>query len=151
MSLEIQLNPLHVVIGEIQTLVACMRLNSRWATRSSLTAHAPLLQAFKDLRVTLESTERLNAVSPTVYLKPFLDVIQSDETSGPITGVALASLQKVRPPRAPLPIHNRERRRGRREEEERKGTKNCFFFLFFSRFFLQLTTLPSRFSLCRRS
>jgi hypothetical protein len=35
-SIHIQLNPLHVVIGEIQTLVAAMRLNSRWASRTTL-------------------------------------------------------------------------------------------------------------------
>ena len=33
---HIQLNPLHIVIGEIQNVVSTMRLQSRWASRQQL-------------------------------------------------------------------------------------------------------------------
>jgi hypothetical protein len=39
MSSAVQLNPLHIVIGEIQNVVSAMRLNSRWASRSTLVTY----------------------------------------------------------------------------------------------------------------
>lgn len=36
----------------------------------------------------------LKHLSPNTFLDPFLDVIRSDETSGPVTGQALASVGK---------------------------------------------------------
>jgi brefeldin A-resistance guanine nucleotide exchange factor 1 len=36
-----------------------------------------------------------SVVDPMKYLEPFLDVISSPETSGPITGVALTSLCRM--------------------------------------------------------
>ncbi len=35
------------------------------------------------------------SVEPLTYLEPFLDVIRSPETSGPITGVALTSVKRL--------------------------------------------------------
>ena len=34
-------------------------------------------------------------MKPLTYLEPFLEVIQSPETSGPITGVALTSVRRL--------------------------------------------------------
>ena len=36
----------------------------------------------------------LGAIEPNVFLGPFLDVIRSDDTTGPITGLALSSVNK---------------------------------------------------------
>ena len=33
-------------------------------------------------------------MDPNVFLSPFLEVIRSEDTSGPITGIALTSLSK---------------------------------------------------------
>ncbi|KAL6052037.1 G-box binding factor [Balamuthia mandrillaris] len=88
---------LHVVIGELQNVVARMRLNSRWASSASRLmsySEGPLLQGFKALRNTLSQVEDLTEMDPLTYLKPFLGVIRSEETSGPITGVALSSINK---------------------------------------------------------
>ena len=35
------------------------------------------------------------SVEPLTYLDPFLEVIRSPETSGPITGVALTSVRRL--------------------------------------------------------
>jgi hypothetical protein len=45
-------------------------------------------------RVSLRFASDLAALEPLAYLKPFLGVIRSEETSGPITGVALSSVNK---------------------------------------------------------
>lgn len=87
---------MHIVIGEIENVVAAMRLNSRWGSGPRLVSQpeSPLLQGFKTLRATLSTTHDLAALEPLAYLKPFLGVIRSEETSGPITGVALSSVNK---------------------------------------------------------
>ena len=36
----------------------------------------------------------LNEISPNEVLGPFLEVIRSEETTGPITGMALGSINK---------------------------------------------------------
>jgi brefeldin A-resistance guanine nucleotide exchange factor 1 len=38
--------------------------------------------------------EDLNEIDPSTYLAPFLEVIKSEETSGPVTGMALTSVNK---------------------------------------------------------
>lgn len=42
----------------------------------------------------MTSCPDLTQLDPDVYLKPFLDVIKSEDTTGPITGVALSSVHK---------------------------------------------------------
>ncbi len=54
----------------------------------------PLLQGFKKLMVTLGNAKDLRQIDTLVYVEPFLEVIRSEETSGPITGVALSSVHK---------------------------------------------------------
>lgn len=54
---------------------------------------SPLLRGFKNLYMTLGNIQT-TTVDPLTYVEPFLDVIRSDETSGPITGVALSSVHK---------------------------------------------------------
>jgi len=36
-----------------------------------------------------------HSINPSMYLQPFLDVIRSDETGAPITGVALSAVHKI--------------------------------------------------------
>jgi brefeldin A-resistance guanine nucleotide exchange factor 1 len=55
---------------------------------------SPLLQGFKKLMVTLGGSKDLRQMDTVIYVEPFLEVIRSEETSGPITGVALSSMHK---------------------------------------------------------
>lgn len=40
------------------------------------------------------SLTELSEIEPNVFLRPFLEVIRSEDTTGPITGLALTSVNK---------------------------------------------------------
>ena len=54
----------------------------------------PILQNFAQLKNALFKCEELSTLDPNVFLSPFLEVIRSEDTSGPITGIALTSISK---------------------------------------------------------
>ncbi|VFQ96946.1 unnamed protein product [Cuscuta campestris] len=87
-----------MVNSEIGAVLAVMRRNVRWgiqyASSDDQLEHS-LIQSFKELRKKIFSWQhQWNVVDPLVYLQPFLDVVQSDETGAPITGVALSAIYK---------------------------------------------------------
>lgn len=88
-----------MVNSEIGAVLAVMRRNVRWgyhymADEDQL--EHPLIKSFKEIRKKVFSWQhQWHTINPVVYLQPFLDVIQSDETSAPITGVALSSIYKL--------------------------------------------------------
>lgn len=87
-----------MVNSEIGAVLAVMRRNVRWgvlyADDDQLEHY--LIHSFKELRKKIFSWQhQWHSIDPVVYLKPFLDVIQSDETGAPITGVALSSVYKI--------------------------------------------------------
>ncbi|XP_076942827.1 ARF guanine-nucleotide exchange factor GNOM-like [Bidens hawaiensis] len=87
-----------MVNSEIGAVLAVMRRNVRWgvhyATDEDQLDH-PLIKSFKEIRKQVFSWQhKWHTIDPVAYLQPFLDVIQSDETSAPITGVALSSIYK---------------------------------------------------------
>ncbi|KAI3713152.1 hypothetical protein L1987_71725 [Smallanthus sonchifolius] len=88
-----------MVNSEIGAVLAVMRRNVRWGfhyTTDEDQLDHPLIKYFKDIRKQVFSWQhQWHTISPVVYLQPFLDVIQSDETSAPITGVALSSIYKL--------------------------------------------------------
>ncbi|XP_057463258.1 ARF guanine-nucleotide exchange factor GNOM-like [Actinidia eriantha] len=88
-----------MVNSEIGAVLAVMRRNVRWGVRymeDDDHAEHSLIQSFKELRKQIFSWEnRWHNVSPVLYLQPFLDVIKSEETSAPITGVALSAVYKI--------------------------------------------------------
>ncbi|GFY82966.1 sec7 domain-containing protein [Actinidia rufa] len=88
-----------MVNSEIGAVLAVMRRNVRWGVRYMADddhAEHSLIQSFKELRKQIFSWEnRWHNVSPVLYLQPFLDVIKSEETSAPITGVALSAVHKI--------------------------------------------------------
>lgn len=88
-----------MVNSEIGAVLAVMRRNVRWGVRymadDDHLEHS-LIQSFKELRKQIFSWQnRWHTINPVLYLQPFLDVIQSDETGAPITGVALSAIYKV--------------------------------------------------------
>lgn len=44
--------------------------------------------------VCFPSSSELSDVEPNVFLRPFLEVVRSEDTTGPITGLALTSVNK---------------------------------------------------------
>eukprot|EP00211_Chloroparvula_japonica_P000578 CAMPEP_0119128316 /NCGR_PEP_ID=MMETSP1310-20130426/6523_1 /TAXON_ID=464262 /ORGANISM="Genus nov. species nov., Strain RCC2339" /LENGTH=1743 /DNA_ID=CAMNT_0007118647 /DNA_START=195 /DNA_END=5422 /DNA_ORIENTATION=- len=96
---------LQVVAGEVQTIVAAMCICSPTAISSygADTSQGPsarhgdvsshLLKSFALLRATLENPSSAE-MDPMIFLRPFLEVVRTDEASGPITSIALSSLHK---------------------------------------------------------
>ena len=84
--------------GSISSTVALMRRNAKFSPGYGAgggSEQDPLLQGFRTLRRQLYTWRDWHAVAPLEYLAPFLAVVRSDETSGPITGAALAALYAV--------------------------------------------------------
>eukprot|EP00041_Stephanoeca_diplocostata_P037714 m.1438472 g.1438472 ORF g.1438472 m.1438472 type:complete len:1564 (+) comp25091_c1_seq3:265-4956(+) len=86
-------NSVYVIQGEMSMVVSCMRRNARWAA-SEREEQDPLLQSFSTLRQNLATIEDLDDVDVDVFLGPFLAVVRSEATTGPITAVALSSINK---------------------------------------------------------
>lgn len=53
-----------------------------------------LMKQMVELKATLNHIEDLRLVEPMVFLSPFLDIIKSEETTGPITSLALSTINK---------------------------------------------------------
>ncbi|KAF2313589.1 hypothetical protein GH714_012310 [Hevea brasiliensis] len=88
-----------MVNSEIGAVLAVMRRNVRWGIRyvadDDQLEHS-LIHSLKELRKQIFSWQhKWHNIDPAIYLQPFLDVIQSDETGAPITGVALSSVHKI--------------------------------------------------------
>ncbi|RDX67027.1 ARF guanine-nucleotide exchange factor GNOM, partial [Mucuna pruriens] len=88
-----------MINSEIGAVLAVMRRNVRWGGRymsgDDQVEHA-LIQSLKSLKRQVFSWKHpWHAINPALYLQPFLDVIRSDDTGAPITGVALSSVYKI--------------------------------------------------------
>ncbi|XP_053692933.1 Golgi-specific brefeldin A-resistance guanine nucleotide exchange factor 1 [Sabethes cyaneus] len=88
-------NGIFVVRGEMSTLTTAMRRGSRWSSNSYQDDEKDvLLKNFHDLKEKLLQVEDLRLVEPGVFLGPFLEVIRSEETTGPVTSLALSAVNK---------------------------------------------------------
>lgn len=87
-----------IVNSEIGAVLAVMRRNVRWGVHYAADdeqVEHPLILAFKELRKQIFLWQhKWHSIDPVAYLQPFLDVIKSDETGAPITGVSLSSVYK---------------------------------------------------------
>ncbi|XP_056290825.1 Golgi-specific brefeldin A-resistance guanine nucleotide exchange factor 1 isoform X1 [Pseudoliparis swirei] len=86
---------IYIIQGEIGTVVGAIKRNSRWNTHTLLDEEQdPLLNSFGHLKELLNHIQELSDVEPNVFLRPFLEVVRSEDTTGPITGLALTSVNK---------------------------------------------------------
>uniref|UniRef100_A0A8C8RJI7 Golgi-specific brefeldin A-resistance guanine nucleotide exchange factor 1 n=1 Tax=Pelusios castaneus TaxID=367368 RepID=A0A8C8RJI7_9SAUR len=86
---------IYIVQGEINTVVGAIKRNARWNTHTHLDEERdPLLHSFSHLKEVLNNIRELSEIEPNVFLRPFLEVIRSEDTTGPITGLALTSVNK---------------------------------------------------------
>ncbi|XP_051936950.1 Golgi-specific brefeldin A-resistance guanine nucleotide exchange factor 1 isoform X3 [Hippocampus zosterae] len=86
---------IYIVQGEISAVVGAIKRNSRWNTHTPLDEEQdPLLNSFGHLKEILSQIKELSDVEPNVFLRPFLEVVRSEDTTGPITGLALTSVNK---------------------------------------------------------
>ncbi|VDM39517.1 unnamed protein product [Toxocara canis] len=104
-------NGLYIVQGESNSVAALLKKAHRgWPHHQqpihlgSLDETDPLLRNFADLRDVLNSVcffsiakqevNDLCDMNPDTFLSPFLDVIRSEQTNGPVTAQALSSVAK---------------------------------------------------------
>ncbi|XP_033250514.1 Golgi-specific brefeldin A-resistance guanine nucleotide exchange factor 1-like [Drosophila miranda] len=87
-------NGIYVVRGEMATLMTAMRRGTRWNATAYVDDEDSLLKLFIDLKQDLNRTEDLRLIEPKVFLSPFLEVIRTADTTGPLTSLALASVNK---------------------------------------------------------
>nr|XP_057912253.1 Golgi-specific brefeldin A-resistance guanine nucleotide exchange factor 1 isoform X2 [Doryrhamphus excisus] len=86
---------IYIVQGDITSVVGAIKRNSRWNTHTHLDEEQdPLLNSFGHLKEILCNIKELSDVEPNVFLRPFLEVVRSEDTTGPITGLALTSVNK---------------------------------------------------------
>ncbi|CAG8573531.1 12884_t:CDS:10, partial [Cetraspora pellucida] len=108
-----------MIHAEIISVTSAMRKNSRWSGmsvsglnmgglgmsmglrgRSSVAEigyrnqESPLLSGFATLRSQLSSISKDTGIDALILLEPFLEVIRSGDTNGPITASALGSVEK---------------------------------------------------------
>ncbi|KOB76027.1 Uncharacterized protein OBRU01_06368 [Operophtera brumata] len=88
-------NGIFVVQGEMNILVTAMRRSTRWGSHSFLNEeYDVLMRTFQDLKTILNQVDDLRLLDPATYLSPFLEVIRSKETTGPVTSLALSAINK---------------------------------------------------------
>ncbi|XP_065333294.1 Golgi-specific brefeldin A-resistance guanine nucleotide exchange factor 1 isoform X2 [Cloeon dipterum] len=89
-------NGIYVVQGEISTLLTAMRRGVRWSSHSYVDEEQDaLMRSFTDLKDVLNQIGDLRELDPNHFLGPFLEVIRSEETTGPVTSLALSAVNKL--------------------------------------------------------
>ncbi|CAH0564253.1 unnamed protein product [Brassicogethes aeneus] len=84
-----------VVKGEISILMTAMRRGARWSAHSYQDEDMDgLLKNLQDLKDVLNKLDDLKLVEPNLYLSPFLEIIRSEDTTGPVTSLALSAINK---------------------------------------------------------
>ncbi|CAF3886360.1 unnamed protein product [Adineta steineri] len=86
-------NAIYIILGEIQALTSSKKNNNRWSTTHSY-EESPEINSFQKLKTTLNSISDLQDIDSLTFLTPFLDIIRSDEISGPMTCLALNAVNK---------------------------------------------------------
>jgi len=53
------------------------------------------MKGLNTLKEVLNEPRDLSQLEPTVFLTPFLKIIRSEETTGPVTSLALSTVNKI--------------------------------------------------------
>lgn len=119
-AFTVEIPPANLIYAEILAVTSAMRKNQRWAASSfsyypsgsnnnlsnsigsrnrggnapKAGSNAGLMSGFMALKMELRETKDVSKLDALVLLHPFLEVVRSPETSGPITATALASIDK---------------------------------------------------------
>ncbi|XP_039279024.1 Golgi-specific brefeldin A-resistance guanine nucleotide exchange factor 1 isoform X3 [Nilaparvata lugens] len=87
-------NGIYVVQGEMAILLTAMKRGARWSQLHQDEENDILVRNFSDLKEVLNQIGDLRELEPIHFLGPFLEVIRSEETTGPVTTLALTSIIK---------------------------------------------------------
>ncbi|XP_054008393.1 Golgi-specific brefeldin A-resistance guanine nucleotide exchange factor 1 [Hylaeus anthracinus] len=87
---------LYVVEGEVCLLLTAMRRGARWSSHSHQDDDQDtLMKGLTTLKEALHEAKDLSQLEPGVFLAPFLEIIRSEETTGPVTSLALSAVNKM--------------------------------------------------------
>ncbi|XP_018046916.1 PREDICTED: Golgi-specific brefeldin A-resistance guanine nucleotide exchange factor 1 [Atta colombica] len=87
---------LFVVEDEVCLLVTAMRRGARWSSHSHQDDDQDtLMKGLSTLKEVLNEHRDLSQLEPAVFLTPFLEIIRSEETTGPVTSLALSAVNKI--------------------------------------------------------
>ncbi|KAJ9591988.1 hypothetical protein L9F63_001500, partial [Diploptera punctata] len=88
-------NGIYVVQGEMAIILTAMKRGTRWSSHSHQDEEQDtLIRNFTDLKDVLNQLGDLRDLDPNHFLGPFLEVIRSEETTGPVTSLALSAVNK---------------------------------------------------------
>ncbi|CAB0040980.1 unnamed protein product [Trichogramma brassicae] len=77
---------LFVVEGELGLLMTAMRRGVRWSSHSHQDEDQDILMKnLAGLKETLNDAKDLSQLEPSAFMAPFLEIIRSEETTGPVT------------------------------------------------------------------
>ncbi|XP_034180833.2 sec7 domain-containing protein garz [Osmia lignaria lignaria] len=87
---------LYVLEGEVCLLATAMKRGTRWSSHSHQDDDQDaLLKGLCTLKEALNEAKDLSYLEPGVFLAPFLEIIRSEETTGPVTSLALSAVNKI--------------------------------------------------------
>ncbi|CAG5085057.1 Oidioi.mRNA.OKI2018_I69.PAR.g10801.t2.cds [Oikopleura dioica] len=88
----------YIVLGEANIVCTALRRDlqkaNRWDSHDPQVDEDPQIQIFQELKLKLNQAQDLSEIQPLDYLVPFFEVIQSEDLLGPITGLALSTVNK---------------------------------------------------------
>ncbi|XP_065314924.1 Golgi-specific brefeldin A-resistance guanine nucleotide exchange factor 1-like isoform X2 [Gordionus sp. m RMFG-2023] len=88
-------NCVNIINGEISILVAALKKNTKWSMlQHQDDVNDQTLKEFLKLKNILKDVKAISDIDQSIYLNPFLDTIICEDTTGPVTRLALTSLQK---------------------------------------------------------
>ncbi|MCL4124618.1 UNVERIFIED_CONTAM: hypothetical protein GTU68_043781 [Idotea baltica] len=70
------------------------RTTPRWSTNQQDNEQDPLVQQLRELQMTITHLKSDYYLEPNVFLDPFLAIIRSEDTTGPVTKSALAAVNR---------------------------------------------------------
>eukprot|EP00002_Diphylleia_rotans_P014604 TRINITY_DN2845_c0_g1_i8.p1 TRINITY_DN2845_c0_g1~~TRINITY_DN2845_c0_g1_i8.p1 ORF type:complete len:1462 (-),score=322.47 TRINITY_DN2845_c0_g1_i8:108-4493(-) len=91
-------SPFFAVQHEVRAVLGVMRRNTRWSSSARLAKQTldasdlALLNGLHLVTKDLTPSTDLESTDPLVFVQPFLNIVTAESTSGPITGLALTSL-----------------------------------------------------------
>ncbi|XP_042856225.1 Golgi-specific brefeldin A-resistance guanine nucleotide exchange factor 1-like isoform X2 [Penaeus japonicus] len=85
-----------ILLGEITPLLAAMKRSTpRWSSHQQDLDRDPLIIKLKDLQASVTSLGPEDSIDPNTFLDPFLAIIRSEDTTGPVTKSALAAINRM--------------------------------------------------------
>lgn len=85
-----------ILLGEITPLLAAMKRSTpRWSSQQQDLERDPLVVKLKELRTTVTYLGPDDTLDPNTFLDPFLAIIRSEDTTGPVTKSALAAVNRM--------------------------------------------------------